>query len=110
MTAKLNRTAYDSRLDYRRIVYNNNFTIAGNGGVATIPVPPGVTGVPHIRIWAELFAGEYSYFFTASAQYAFMLAYENAGLWGYHVDVNNNEVRITNYNTVTRRVYLRIYA
>jgi hypothetical protein len=104
---KLNKLAYLSTLNYQRVVLNTSITIAKD---ETKTIPHGVGSVPYLRVWGELFPGEFSYMFATSAQYAFALGYENAGLYGYVVKVDATNIYITSSNAGTKRVYLRAYA
>lgn len=101
------KTAYSSSFGYPEIVYNNLHTIASNGTLSiTIP---GFTGIAYVKVWGELFPGEYSAVFTSSTQYTFTPDYDTAGIFGFRVTIGDGTITIINDCTSSKNVYVRAY-
>lgn len=100
------KTSYTSSLYYPEIIYNQVHTI--NNG-QTIYIPFNTTYTPYIRIWGELYPGEFSQVFISTAEYGFMTAYSVAGIYGYQIEIESNRLSIYSGNPSGRRVYVRMY-
>lgn len=105
MAKKLNKLAYDSNLDYRRIHLNRTVVL---GAGASMTIPHNLGYVPYFRCWSELYSGEISYFYVDSAQYSFGTDYYNNGIFGFDVTADATNIYLLSYSP-TRNVYLRVY-
>lgn len=105
----LQKLAYYSALNYGRIIVDTLITI-NKGQTVLVPLPEGLVEVPYVRIWGELFDGEFSSVFNQSAQYSFSFAYFDAFLDGYDVSMTDKHIQITSLTAGTKRVYVRAYA
>lgn len=101
----ITKTAYTSAFPYLEIIYNNSHNIA-SGATLTIA---GIITLPNIRIWGELFSGEFSSVWASSAQYAFASSYDSAGVYGFDVSFTDSTISITNFSTSSKLVYVRAY-
>lgn len=101
------KTTYSSALYYPEIIYSQSHTI--NNG-QTISISFNVTYVPFIRMWVELFPGEFGQPFISSAQYEFMAAYSLQSIYGYIIEINSNSLSIYSDCPSPRTVYVRMYA
>ena len=101
-----NNAAYHSGLIYERIVHNFSITMVEN---QTYNFNHGLGKLPHIRVWGELYSGEYSFLFALSTQFGFNGDYMDKGIYGYAISVSNNTLTIESYNSGVKRLYIRIY-
>ena len=101
------KTAYSSSLYYPEIIHNQLYSIS-NG--QTIIIPYNVNYVPFIRMWVELFSGEFGQPFIVSGQYEFMPAYSMQGIYGYLIEVESDSLSIYSDCPGTRTIYVRMYA
>lgn len=103
----ITKVAYTSQLYYPEIIYNQMHTM-NNGQTLTIPFD--TSYIPYIRVWGELFVGEFSAVWISSAQYGFSNDYENQSIYGYIIEIRDNNLTIYCNNPTPRRVYIRMYA
>lgn len=101
------KTAYSSSLYYPEIIHNQSYPI--NNG-QTLLIPYNVPYVPFIRLWVELFPGEFGQPFIVSAEYEFMPAYAMQNIGGYVIEVESNSLSIYSDCPSPRTVYVRMYA
>ena len=102
----ITKTAYSSNFYYPEIIYNQSHVIAPG---ATLVIPYTFEFVPFVRVWGELYSGEFSYVWASSAQYVFNFDYENKGIYGYRIDFNANSMTIQSLNATSKTVYVRMY-
>lgn len=101
----LNLEAYDSGLNYQRIVLSKAYSIAKN---TSRTIRHGLSYIPYYRVWAEMRSGEVSYFFAGSAQYTFTNYFSVNGIYGFGINADSANINIDSFSP-TRPFYLRVY-
>lgn len=101
------KAAYSSNLYYPEIIHNEQYVLSRN---QTISIPYEVDYIPYIRMWVELFPGEFGQPFISSPQYQFMPAYSIQNIYGYVIEVESNNLSIYSDCPSPRTVYVRMYA
>lgn len=104
--ADITKTSFSSNFYYPEIIYNELITIASG---STITINHNYGKPPIVRVWGELFSGEFSSVWASSAQYDFMAEYSNQNIYGFTIEINNMSVIIESFSP-TRRMYVRMYA
>ena len=101
----ITKVAFASQLNYPQIVVNEKIVVPAGGSVV---VPHNLNKIPNVRVWVELFEGEISYSFLASAVFYYSDEYANAGIDGFFVTIDEENVYIDSFSP-TRNVYVRVY-